>query len=71
MKTTLTENERRIESGEAMLLRYVSSVRLDGESALIDVLADLLHTAKAYSLDFDNSLRIARSHFVSEQKDKE
>jgi hypothetical protein len=32
-----------------------------------DLLADLMHFAKAEGLDFDNELRAAREHFVEER----
>lgn len=38
----------------------------DPESALVDVLADLMHYCHVTSRDFDESLRIARQHFEEE-----
>lgn len=37
------------------------------DTNVTDVLADLLHYCKFYGVDFDNQLRIARTHFEEEQ----
>lgn len=47
----------------------LNTVENNGDMAdnLTDVLANLLHLAKDQGLDFDNHLRIARTHFEAEQ----
>jgi hypothetical protein len=39
----------------------------DYEIGLVDALANLLHFARRYEIDFDDALRIARSHHQAEQ----
>lgn len=40
----------------------------DYETGLVDALANLLHFARRYDLDFDEALRMARSHHAAESQ---
>lgn len=62
----MTENEKRAQSAmQAMLAVRKYSVVSDQDS-LTDLLADLMHFASQYSLDFDRSMFLARANFQAE-----
>lgn len=57
-----TDNAQRIDRAENALDLYFD----DDETALIDLLADLLHWSASMGQDFDRALHSARMHFGAE-----
>lgn len=61
-----TLNEDRAASG--LTAMEAASVDDPGtQSGLVDLLANLMHTAKAESLDFEDAVRVAAMHFDAEE----
>lgn len=57
-----TDNAQRIDRAGEALSQYFD----DDETALIDLLSDLLHWSASTGEDFDKALRMARMHFEAE-----
>jgi hypothetical protein len=66
-------NADRIQSAEDAIdaNQHGSRWRNDDEGALTDILADLMHWAKANNHDFNECARIAKSHFDAEVAEAE
>lgn len=51
------------------LNEYESELDIEGvETALVDLLTDLMHLANERDIDFDDQLRIAQDHFKEERE---
>lgn len=67
----MSENEKRAQAAvQAMLAVWKYSALTDPDS-LTDLLADLMHFASQYSVDFDRSLFQARANFQAETTGEE
>lgn len=67
------DNEDRATRGRAALATYISEGFSDADSALDDLLADLMHMSAADSPNrdaFDRALETARMHFAAETEEE-
>jgi hypothetical protein len=63
-------NADRCAWAEEAIRGLVGRTRCDYDSALCDLLADLMHWAAAHALDFDDALDQAREHFAAEVEEE-
>lgn len=64
-------NADRVEWGEAAIATEIAQTGTDRETALVDLLADLMHWARAENQSFDDALSTARMHFEEEEEGRE
>lgn len=64
-------NTGRAEMGKKALLPYIDGSNGDeaGTIALVDLLANLMHSANAMGVDFDAALESARDHYQDEGRE--
>jgi hypothetical protein len=63
-------NADRAARGAFLVNAYIDELGGDGQNALRDMLADLMHYASANGLDFEDEARIARGHFDAEVREE-
>lgn len=59
-------NENRTKWANAAIVEFIMQTGTDGENALADLFADLMHWADRHGLDFDTELECGRMHYSAE-----
>lgn len=62
-------HEQRLDHAKAALQATPDYHAIDDQSALGDLLANLMHYAKRHRLDWDAALHMGEVHFVEEQEE--
>jgi hypothetical protein len=66
-QTTTTQTDRSISNAARALWAGEYQTGRSNDEALADILADLMHWADCYAEDFEDRLRVARTHFEAEK----
>jgi predicted DNA-binding protein YlxM (UPF0122 family) len=63
-KDAISDNIRRAERASTVLEEY--DIQTEGDTAAVDLLADIRHLCRMNRWDFENLLRISADHFAAE-----